>query len=93
MEIMKDVSLKLNPITEIDADEMIKSIKGYSILNGARGTKAVKTDILKDTLMRLSQMITDFPQIKSIDINPFLASNESKKCKAVDARFILKEEK
>ena len=89
VEILKDVSLKLNPLTDIDAEEMIKSIKGYPLLAGARGRKAIDIEVLKETLMRLSRLVTDFPEIKSIDINPFMANTERKKSKAVDARFIL----
>ncbi len=92
VEILKDVSLKLNPITDIDAEEMIKSIKSSKILEGARGAKGVDTDILRDTLLKLSQLAMDFPEIKSIDLNPFLISSEKKYSKAVDARFILNED-
>jgi acyl-CoA synthetase (NDP forming) len=91
VEILKDVSLKLNPLTDIDAGEMIESIKSYPVLAGARGAKGVKIDILKDTLLKLSQLVSDFPEIKSIDINPFIISSVTAGCKAVDARFILKQ--
>lgn len=91
VEILKDVSLKLNPLTDIDADEMIKSIKGYPLLAGTRGRKGVNLEMIKETLLRLSQIVEDFPQLKSIDINPFIVDSDLKRSKAVDARFILGE--
>lgn len=90
VEVMKDVSFRINPLTDVAAKEMISSIKSFPLLNGFRGTPAVDIATLEETLLRLSQLVRDFHCISEIDINPFIASPDKEKCKAVDARFIIK---
>lgn len=89
VEIMKDVSFKIHPLTDVQAKEMIKSMKAFPLLNGFRGAPAVDLQMLENTILRLSQLVKDFDCFKEIDINPFIVSPEKEKCKAVDARFIL----
>jgi len=90
VEVMKDVSFKIHPLTDKDAEEMIQSVRGYPLLTGFRGSKPVNMDILKEMLLRLSQLVSDFPEIEEFDINPFFTGPERSQCKAVDARIILK---
>ncbi len=90
VEIMKDVAFKIHPITDLDAREMISSIKGYPLLRGFRGSRPVDIDILTDVLLRLNQLVSDFPQLGSFDINPFIASADAATSRAVDAKFVLK---
>ncbi|MBD3233848.1 MAG: hypothetical protein GF315_09010 [candidate division Zixibacteria bacterium] len=90
VEVMKDVSFKIHPITDLDAREMIEAVKGYPLLTGYRGSKPVYIESLIETLMRLSQLITDFGELDQFDVNPFIVSADPKNCCAVDARFILK---
>jgi acetyltransferase len=90
VEILKDVAFRVHPISDVDAREMLKSIKGYPILEGARGHAAVDLDTLVETLQRLNQLLTDFPEIQEFDINPFFASANRASSAAVDARFQLK---
>jgi len=90
VEVMKDVSFRINPLTDAGANEIVKSIKSYPLLTGFRGTPAVDLKTLEETLLRLSQLVRDFDNFAEIDINPFIVSPEKEKCKAVDARFILK---
>ena len=87
VEIFKDVIFRLAPVTDIEAREMIEAIKGYAILEGARGEKAVDFDIIVETILKLSQLITDFDEIIEMDINPLLASPIAANTKAVDARI------
>jgi len=89
VELHKDVAFKLNPITDIDAKEMIESIKGYPLLAGFRGSRGVNIAIIEETLLRLSQLVSDFNEFKSIDINPFIACAEARNSKAVDIRIVL----
>lgn len=89
VEVMKDVSFKVHPLTDFDAEEMIKSVKSYPLLTGFRGYPAVNIPVLQETILRLSQLVTDFPVLKSFDVNPFIVSSEAGKSKAVDARFVL----
>jgi acetyltransferase len=90
VEVLKDVSFKVLPITDIDAKEMIASIKGYEILKGIRGELPVDMDILVESLQRLSQLVMDFDEIIELDMNPFIVSSEKENCKIVDARMSIK---
>ncbi len=91
VEILKDVSFKVQPLTDQDAQEMIKSLKGYPLLTGFRGSKPVDIQELQTCLLKLSQLVTDFPVIDQIDINPFIVSETKENTKAVDARIILRQ--
>lgn len=86
-EQMKDVVFRLHPLTDRDAREMIRAIRGYALLQGPRGTEAVNTGALEDVLLRLSQLVGDFPRIAEVDLNPFLAHADAKLQAAVDARM------
>ncbi|UCC78534.1 MAG: acetate--CoA ligase family protein [Candidatus Zixiibacteriota bacterium] len=89
VEVMKDVSFKVHPLTDFDADEMIKSVKSYPLLIGFRGYPSVNVPVLQETILRLSQLVADFPVLKSFDVNPFIVTSEVNKSKAVDARFTI----
>lgn len=90
VEIMKDVSFKIHPITDVQAKNMIRSLKSYPLLTGFRGAESVDLETLEETLLRVSQLVKDFADFSEIDINPFIISPAKDNCKAVDARFILK---
>lgn len=89
VETLKDVSFRIHPITDVDAVEMIDSIRGRVLLEGVRGEKAVHKESLIDALLRVSQLITDFPEIKELDINPFMAHPDKSRCKIVDAKIVV----
>ena len=74
IEVMKDVTFRIAPLTDVDADEMIKSVKAYKLLEGARGTKPAQMEQIQETLLRLSQLVHDFKFIDELDINPLLIS-------------------
>lgn len=93
VEIYKDVSFRVCPITEYDAREMIEEIKAYPILNGFRGRPKADVATLVDILLKASQLAIDFPQIDQMDLNPIIVYEEGKGCAVVDARIILKSEK
>ena len=89
VEILKDVSFRIAPITKRDAAEMIKEIKGYPLLTGYRGQERVDISILEDFLLKISDFVKLTPEVKELDINPILAySNDAV---AVDARVILED--
>lgn len=88
VETIKDVQVRPAPITDLEAEEMIHSIKGYPILTGLRGEKGVDTGIIKDCLLRLSQLVIDFECIQAIDINPFIVGSKANKSFIVDARIL-----
>ncbi len=89
VEIMKDVSFRITPISDIGADEMISGLKSLPLLTGFRGSDPVDLEAVKEAILRLSQLVGDFPQFTEIDINPFIVSSKADCCRAVDARFIL----
>ena len=87
VEVMKDVTFRIAPLTDVDADEMIKSVKAYKLLEGARGTTPAKMEQIQETLLRLSQLVTDFKFIDELDINPLLISEKTGEGIAVDGRI------
>ena len=87
IEVMKDVTFRIAPLTDMDAKEMIKSVKAYKLLEGARGTKPAQMDQIEETLLRLSQLVNDFKFIDELDINPLLISEKTGEGIAVDGRI------
>lgn len=87
IETMKDVTFRIAPLTDVDADEMIKSVKAYELLKGARGTKPANMEQIQETLLRLSQLVNDFKFIDELDINPLLISEKTGEGIAVDGRI------
>ena len=87
IEVMKDVTFRIAPLTDVDAKEMIKSVKAYKLLEGARGTKPAQMEQIEETLLRLSQLVNDFKYIDELDINPLLISEKTGEGIAVDGRI------
>jgi len=90
VEILKDVNFRLAPISESEAREMVDSIKTISLLKGVRGEKSSDISSVIDCLLRLSQLIVDFPEIEEFDINPLLVLEEGRGSRVVDVRIGLK---
>ena len=89
VEYMKDVTFRILPLTDIDTEEMIRSIRGYPILEGVRGEEPSDLKALEEAIGRLAQLVTDFPEIKQLDVNPFMVLPVGKGAKGVDARMSL----
>ena len=87
VETLKDVAFRVNPLTDIDVKEMVQSVKAYKILKGARGEGSANIDQIEETLLRLSQLVTDFSFIKELDINPLKISDKTAEGVAVDGRI------
>ncbi len=87
---MKDVTFRLAPMWEISADIMIRTIKAYGILKGVRGGWPCDIDGIKDCILRLSQMVTEHPEIAELDINPLIVYPQGKGCVVADSRILLK---
>jgi acyl-CoA synthetase (NDP forming) len=84
VEALRDVSFRVAPLTRGDAEEMIREIKGYRVLQGMRGRPPADVDAIVDAILRVSQLVTDFPdEIEELDINPLVVFEEG--AKAVDA--------
>ncbi|MBE43573.1 MAG: acyl-CoA synthetase [Thaumarchaeota archaeon] len=87
VEVLKDVIFRLAPINEHEAKDMLESIKTSKLLKGVRGEKSSDVNALTDCLLRLSQLVTDFPEISEFDMNPLLVLEDGNGCKAVDVRI------
>jgi acetyltransferase len=89
VEVMKDVTFHLAPITEEEAIQMLKSTRSYAMLEGKRGQKGVDITAIASGLQRISQLTTDFPQILELDINPFIVGEIGSEPVVADARMTL----
>jgi 4-hydroxybutyryl-CoA synthetase (ADP-forming) len=87
VEVLKDVTFKLAPVTDKEADDMISSIKMKKILEGVRGEKPSDKAKLSECIQRLSRLVTDFKEIKELDMNPVLVMENGKGCKILDVRI------
>jgi len=87
VEILKDVTFRLAPFTDQEADDMISSIKTKKLLEGVRGEKPSDVEKLSECIQRLSQLVTDFREIKELDMNPVLVMEEGEGCKILDVRI------
>ena len=91
VEILKDVSFRIVPLTKRDAGEMVREIKGYPLLEGYRGQEPVDVSKLEELLLKVSDFVEQNPEIKEIDLNPIFAYSDG--AVAVDARVILEEDR
>ncbi len=87
VEVLKDVTFRIAPITETDAREMITEVKGYPILKGYRGQPPADINAIVEILMNTSRLVIDHMEIKELDLNPIMVYENG--AKTVDARIIL----
>ena len=92
VEILKDVKFAIAPVNEIEANNMITGIKTFELLKGTRGNKAKDIESIAQIILRISQLVTDFPEIKEFEINPLIVFEEGEGALSVDMRLILKED-
>jgi acetyltransferase len=93
VEVLKDVSFYLAPLTADEARKMLVRTRTYHLLKGARGQEGVDIDVIAEALQRVSQLVTEFPQIQEMDINPFMVGRPGTTPVAVDARISVEETK
>jgi acetate---CoA ligase (ADP-forming) len=91
VEVLKDVAFRLAPISRAEAAEQIQSIRSFGILQGARGEAPADFDSIVETILRVSQLVTDFPEIVEMDINPLMVYDQGQGSIVLDARIILAE--
>ena len=89
VEVMKDVTFYLAPITQDEAMQMLKGTRSYALLQGARGQPPVDLEGIAGALQRISQLATDYPQILELDINPFIVGPVGMQAYVADARMTL----
>ena len=89
VEVLKDVSFRVAPLTRREAAAMIHEIRSFPLLAGVRGQQPADLAAVTDALLRVSQMVTDFPEIIELDVNPLVVNPVGGGATAVDARIIL----
>jgi acetyl coenzyme A synthetase (ADP forming)-like protein len=87
VELFKDVSFEITPVSDSEAKKMLSSIKAYPLLSGFRGAKGVDQKKLVEVIERVSQLVTDLPEIQEMDLNPIIAYEDT--ICVVDARISL----
>ncbi len=90
VEAIKDVTFRLAPMCELSAEEMIRSIKSFRILQGVRGNPPADIEAIKDCILRMSQLVSDHPEIVEMDLNPVIVYAEGLGCTVADSRIMLK---
>jgi len=87
VEILNDVQFRVTPLTDVDARQMVREIRGYRILTGYRGHAPADIEAIEEILLRLSRLAEDIPELVEMDLNPLIALPPGKGCIAVDARI------
>jgi len=87
VEVYKDTALRVAPIDETMAEELIGEIKGSALLKGFRGLKPADFQVLVKTLVNISNLLMDHPEITNLDINPLIVLEKGKGCVAVDIKM------
>jgi acetyltransferase len=93
VEALKDVTFRVAPFTRLDAKAMLDEIRSKALLNGVRGKPAVDKEALIDTLLRMGQLVQEFPEIAEFDINPLIVYPKGQGAIAIDMRLVLVSEK
>ncbi|MEA3339817.1 MAG: acetate--CoA ligase, partial [Chloroflexota bacterium] len=87
VEALKDVAFRVAPFSREEADEMIHEIRAYPLLEGVRGEPPADHEAMVDALLRISRLVTDFPEIVELDINPLMVFEEGRGAMAIDMRL------
>jgi acetyl coenzyme A synthetase (ADP forming)-like protein len=87
VEVFGDVQFRITPLTDRDAAEMVKGIKAYRLLTGYRGHPPADLEALEETLLRVSRLVEEVPEIRELDLNPIFALPPGQGCRIVDARI------
>ncbi|HEX4997656.1 MAG TPA: bifunctional GNAT family N-acetyltransferase/acetate--CoA ligase family protein [Terriglobia bacterium] len=87
VEVLADVAFRITPLTDRDAYHMTRSIRGFKLLQGFRGHPPADLAAIEETLLRVSQMVTELPEIRELDLNPLFAFAPGEGCRVADARI------
>ena len=87
VEILGDVQFRVTPLTDRDAEEIVREIRGYRLLEGYRGHSPADVAAIQDVLLRVSRLVEEIPEIKELDLNPIFALPPGEGCRIVDARI------
>jgi len=92
VEVLKDVSFRIAPLNVKDARAMMRETRSYPLLTGVRGQKPADIDAIVESLLRISQLVTDFPEIVELDVNPLKVFPRGEGVMALDARLTIEGE-
>lgn len=92
VEVLKDVSFRLAPMWRISAERMVQEIRAYKVLTGFRGSPPSDIDAIENTLLRISAMVCNHPEISELDINPLIVHAKGEGCSVADSRMVLSKE-
>lgn len=87
VEILRDVCFRVAPLTDRDASEMVRSIRGFPLLEGYRGHPPADLEVIEEILLRVSRLVEEIPEITELDLNPLFAMPPGQGCLIVDARI------
>jgi acyl-CoA synthetase (NDP forming) len=90
VELIKDVQVRIQPLTDVDARDMVRSIKGYPLLEGWRGAPPADVAMVEELLLQISQLVEEMPEIVEMDLNPVKVLPPGQGCVVVDARILVK---
>jgi acyl-CoA synthetase (NDP forming) len=91
VELLQDVVFRIHPLTDLDAADMVREVRGYRLLEGYRGEPPGDVAALEQSLLRVSQLIEDHPEIVEMDLNPLKVLAPGHGCLAVDARVAVRD--
>jgi acetyltransferase len=91
VETIKDVTFRVAPFSRQDAEGMLSEIRAHALLDGVRGKPEVDKPAIVDTLLRIGQLVQEFPEIVELDINPLVVFTKGQGSIAIDMRMILSE--
>jgi acyl-CoA synthetase (NDP forming) len=91
VEVMRDVSFRVAPLSRRDAEEMVREIRSYPLLASFRGIEPADEEAVVEALLRVSRLATDFPEIQEMDINPLLVLPRGRGVRAIDCRMTIAE--
>ena len=90
VELLKDVAFRVHPLTDRDARDLVRSVRGYPVLEGWRGAPPGDVPSLEEALLRVSQLAGDHPEIAEMDLNPLNVLEPGRGCVVVDARVAIR---
>jgi len=91
VETLKDVAFRIAPFSRQEAEEMIGEIRAHALLDGVRGKPAMDKDAIVEALLRMGQLVQDFPDIVELDINPLMVYPRGQGAIAIDMRLVLRD--
>ncbi|MGC8878178.1 MAG: acetate--CoA ligase alpha subunit [Anaerolineae bacterium] len=89
VEVLKDVAFRIAPFSRNEANEMMREIRSFNLLRGVRGQPPADVAACAETLLKVSQLVTDFPEIVEMDINPLMVFEEGRGVMGIDMRLVL----